>query len=263
MSTTSATTTSAPSSLQLQSLFISSAIPMCAFGFMDNLIMIQAGGYIDATFGATLGLATLSAAALGQVFSDTAGVLFGSTVERIVGHLHKAPATKPLSPSQRLLPLVKNVKMAGSVIGIIVGCLLGASSLLFVDLDAHERQLRTQELKDVVMKMVNDDNDDKNKNTVVHLAQHNNKAFDASLDAQLRALSTTTSSWHVQKAATDQVVVMDDDDSTLYVPIVQDTLTLGVLECSSEQGFSEEEQQAIHITAKHLAIFMERLSAQQ
>lgn len=243
---------------------------MCAFGFMDNLIMIQAGGYIDATFGATLGLATLSAAALGQVFSDTAGVLFGSTVERLVGKFHKTPTTKPLTAAQRLLPLVKNVKMAGSVIGIIVGCFLGASSLLFVDLDAHERQLRTQELKDVVMKMVENETE---KKTVVHLAQASNQAFDASVDdAQLQALSIESSSWHVQKAATDQVVVVadDNDNTTLYVPIIavrgdsiSTTTVLGVLECSSEQGFSEEEQQAIHITAKHLAIFMERLSAQQ
>ena len=55
---------------------------MFAFGFMDNLIMIQAGGYIDATFGAALGLATLAAAAMGQVVSDVSGVIFGSTVER-------------------------------------------------------------------------------------------------------------------------------------------------------------------------------------
>ena len=48
---------------------------------MDNLIMIQAGDFIDKQFGATLGISTLAAAAMGQVFSDVSGVLFGGTVE--------------------------------------------------------------------------------------------------------------------------------------------------------------------------------------
>lgn len=43
---------------------------MVGFGFMDNFIMVQAGGYIDATLGVQLGLATLTAAAMGQVVSD-------------------------------------------------------------------------------------------------------------------------------------------------------------------------------------------------
>jgi len=65
----------------LRALFLASAIPMLGFGIMDNLIMIQAGDYIDKTFGAKLGITTLAAAAMGQVFSDVSGVLFGGTVE--------------------------------------------------------------------------------------------------------------------------------------------------------------------------------------
>jgi len=67
---------------QLRSLFFVSMIPMIGFGIMDNFIMIQAGDYIDNAFGATLGIATLTAAAFGQVFSDVAGVLFGGVVDR-------------------------------------------------------------------------------------------------------------------------------------------------------------------------------------
>ena len=36
------------------------------FGFLDNLIMIMAGEYIDLTLGATLGISTMAAAALGK-----------------------------------------------------------------------------------------------------------------------------------------------------------------------------------------------------
>ena len=57
---------------------------MIGFGFMDQFVLIQAGGYIDSTFGITFGLATLSAAAAGQVVSDVSGVIFGGTLERII-----------------------------------------------------------------------------------------------------------------------------------------------------------------------------------
>ena len=59
-----------PSTEQLKTLFFASAAPMVGFGFMDNFIMIQAGGLIDSTLGVKFGLATLTAAAMGQIFSD-------------------------------------------------------------------------------------------------------------------------------------------------------------------------------------------------
>jgi Transmembrane protein 65 len=39
---------------------------MIGFGFMDQFVLIQAGGYIDATLGVSLGLATMTAAAAGM-----------------------------------------------------------------------------------------------------------------------------------------------------------------------------------------------------
>ena len=50
-------------------------------GFMDNIIMIQAGNIIDHTFGVRFVLLTLVAAAFGNLCSDASGVLFGSAVE--------------------------------------------------------------------------------------------------------------------------------------------------------------------------------------
>ena len=69
---------------QMKALLLSSAIPMVGFGFMDNLVMIQAGSYIDNTLGVQFGLATLTAAAMGQVVSDMSGVLFGGSLERML-----------------------------------------------------------------------------------------------------------------------------------------------------------------------------------
>jgi hypothetical protein len=48
------------------------------FGFVDNVVMLTAGELIDTTIGVRLGLATLTAAALGQVVSDVSGVFSGT-----------------------------------------------------------------------------------------------------------------------------------------------------------------------------------------
>lgn len=50
---------------QIQTIMLSSALPMVGFGFMDNFVMIQAGSYIDSTLGVQFGLTTMTAAAMG------------------------------------------------------------------------------------------------------------------------------------------------------------------------------------------------------
>ncbi|KAL3913200.1 MAG: hypothetical protein SGARI_000771, partial [Bacillariaceae sp.] len=94
---------------------------MVGFGFMDNFIMIQAGSVIDNTLGVQFGLATMTAAALGQIVSDTCGVLFGGTLERVF-------AIRPidLTAAQQKLPLIPRLRLAGAVVGVIVGCSIGA-----------------------------------------------------------------------------------------------------------------------------------------
>lgn len=117
-----------PSQQQLRQLFVCSAIPMVGFGFMDNVVMITAGSYVDATLGVTLGVSTLTAAALGNAVSDVSGVLFGGVLERILSKL-KYASPPPLTTSQRALPISRCVKTAGAAIGVFAGCLLGASTL--------------------------------------------------------------------------------------------------------------------------------------
>ena len=136
----------------LRALFIASSIPMIGFGFMDQFVLIQAGGYIDATFGIRFGLATLTAAAAGQVVSDVSGVLFGGALERVLtnGWLR----TPQLTPAQRQLPIGRNVSMLGAVVGVIIGCAIGATSLLLVDLEARNRMERAQRLRDIVQDMI-------------------------------------------------------------------------------------------------------------
>lgn len=120
---------------------------MVGFGFMDNIIMIQAGDFIDSTFGVVLGLSTLTAAAMGNVVSDTSGTLFGGIVESATDRMR---LTRPkLTDAQRSLRITKLCGTGGAAVGVIIGCLVGASSLFFMDLEKADRLKKLQELATV------------------------------------------------------------------------------------------------------------------
>jgi Transmembrane protein 65 len=59
-----------PSYEILRQHLIANAIPMIGFGIMDQTLMLHAGNAIDCTLGVTLGISTLSAAAVGQIVSN-------------------------------------------------------------------------------------------------------------------------------------------------------------------------------------------------
>ena len=53
---TDPTSDAIPSYADLRQVFLNQSLPFIGFGFLDNLIMIVAGDYIDANIGVTLGL---------------------------------------------------------------------------------------------------------------------------------------------------------------------------------------------------------------
>lgn len=118
---------------------------MIAFGLMDQFIMIRLGDLLDNSLGVTLGLATLTAAAVGQLCSDTAGVVFGNAVESVAQNFLRL-SPPPLTPAQRLLPSCSRARTCGAAFGVALGCLLGMSQLLFLDLDRAERVRHQQQL---------------------------------------------------------------------------------------------------------------------
>jgi hypothetical protein len=65
---------------------------MMGFGFFDQTIMIQAGNAIDCSLGATFGISTLTAAAIGHTFSDASGILFGGMLERMANKTGLPPS---------------------------------------------------------------------------------------------------------------------------------------------------------------------------
>lgn len=114
---------------------------------MDNLVMITAGEAIDSTFGVAFGLSTMAAAGFGQCCSDVAGITSGGIVDATVSRL-KLPRHE-LSQNQLDLKVSRLWSTFGACIGVLAGCLLGMSCLLFMDTDRAERAKKAKELQSI------------------------------------------------------------------------------------------------------------------
>lgn len=120
---------------------------MVGFGFMDNLVMITAGDAIDSTFGVTLGISTLAAAGFGQCCSDVAGITCGGAVDATVSKM-RLP-THGLSQEQLDLRASRLYSTFGACVGVLAGCLLGMSILLFMDTERTDRARKAKELQSI------------------------------------------------------------------------------------------------------------------
>ncbi|CAD7923778.1 unnamed protein product [Amoebophrya sp. A120] len=146
-----------PTFYQKRVYAVQCAVPMVGFGVMDNLIMIQAGDLIDCTLGATFGLATITAAALGQICSDTSGICFGGFVDAAFNRL--GLPVSDLTPDQLALDSVRIVRTMAMAVGVLSGCLLGMTSLLFMDLDKKERLKRQAKLATIFSTLAEEGSD--------------------------------------------------------------------------------------------------------
>eukprot|EP00756_Hemistasia_phaeocysticola_P062911 Hpha_TRINITY_DN6378_c0_g1::TRINITY_DN6378_c0_g1_i2::g.145482::m.145482 len=117
-----------PNNDQLLKLALAAGLPMIGFGFMDNAIMLVAGDFLDNTLCVKFGLGTLFAAAVGNIFSDVAGLTTAGPIEAIARN--KVPP-HGLQPKQLRLPSVMFVKYTALTIGMVTGCILGMFPLLW------------------------------------------------------------------------------------------------------------------------------------
>ncbi|EER10540.1 gaf domain protein, putative [Perkinsus marinus ATCC 50983] len=118
--------------------------------------MIQAGELIDMSFGVRFGLSTLTAAAVGQLFSDASGVCFGSTVDNLVcrlfprlqqGEIGKRITAAHLQTGSPYAARLKFLRTFSAVAGVMIGCSLGMTQLLFMDLKKAERLKALQQCR--------------------------------------------------------------------------------------------------------------------
>ena len=104
-------------------VLVSTAIPYVGFGFMDNFIMIVAGDLIDHSLSTHLGLSTLAAAGLGNLLSDVVGVAAASSIEKRANDLgFQEPA---MSDARASLSDISYARVAGAMIGVSIGCVVG------------------------------------------------------------------------------------------------------------------------------------------
>ena len=132
-------------------------VPMIGFGLMDNLVMIAAGDMIDNTIGVTFGLATLTSAACGQIVSDVSGTLSSGVVEAMAAGL--GLPRPQFTEAQLSHPRVRVWGTAGAVFGVALGCVLGMSSLLFMDLEKSERLKKQRELRTLYATLMQEGHD--------------------------------------------------------------------------------------------------------
>ena len=117
---------------QLRNVMLHSAIPMVGFGLMDQTVMLQAGNAIDCSIGVTLQLSTLAAAAVGQIFANAGGILFGETLQQLTSGIWALPK---LTGAQWASAAVRRAKFLGTFAGLLVGGTLGLLNLWIIDTD--------------------------------------------------------------------------------------------------------------------------------
>lgn len=89
----------------------------------------------------------MTAAGFGQCFSDVAGNLSGGAVEAATQRLNLPHHN--LTEDQLDMKISRIYRLAGACVGVVVGCLLGMSCLLFMDTDVADRARRAKELESI------------------------------------------------------------------------------------------------------------------
>ena len=115
----------------LARLALAVGVPYVGFGFVDNFVMLLAGDEIEAVFGARFGLSTLAAAGLGNLVSDVAGLGLADRVEAAAARTRWGAPVR-LAPADEGRGSVRAARVAGSVVGVSVGCLLGLVPLVWL-----------------------------------------------------------------------------------------------------------------------------------
>ncbi|XP_068231783.1 transmembrane protein 65 [Palaemon carinicauda] len=131
-----------PTVSELRKLAIFNALPFVGFGFLDNLIMIVAGDYIDTTIGVGLGISTMAAAALGNTVSDLAGIGSAWYVENIAVKIGIKPPN--LCHEQLEMTSARWSSNIGRGAGVVLGCLLGMFPLLFLNQQTEKKEVETK-----------------------------------------------------------------------------------------------------------------------
>lgn len=201
----------------------------------------------------------MTAAAAGQVVSDVSGVVFGGTLERFLLQLSLIESPN-LTSAQRRLSVCRNVSMAGAVCGVIVGCALGATTLLLVDLEKRHRIERAQQIQTIVGDMISSesepDDDDEAGSSLqpqscsIYVTNADDFQIESDSENQRGRISLNVLSANpdsatpslVQECAAQGKVLLSPNRSVLCVPVREDDQVLAVLELVKEKSAAQSQR---------------------
>jgi hypothetical protein len=258
-----------PLPTQLRAHYISGGLPMVGFGFMDQTVMIQAGNAIDCSLGVTFGLSTLTAAAIGGLVSNVAGILFGGTL----GSLAKSAGlpSSNLTAAQRSLPFVKRRRLFAQALGVLMGCTIGLFNLLFIDTDRSSTLKLQQMTEDNEFKFeVEASNDDDPASTTLIVRGPDRDGLLAGLSVALTLRGCSILDVHAHKledgTVVDKFLVVDQQTKKrLRDEELADVLKLLLDATSSTEqphllkvkvNELEEQKEALEGRIKHLEVVL-------
>jgi hypothetical protein len=94
-------------------------------------------------------------ALLEQIFSDFSGVVFGGTVEAAAGRM--GLPVHGLDSVQQSLPMAKRWQTLGAACGVVIGCLLGMTQMLFMDLKREDQVKEFEQVNRMLAELMKDD----------------------------------------------------------------------------------------------------------
>jgi len=133
-----------PTRDQLMKHALINGTPMIGFGFMDNFLMILFGGAIDAKLG--IYVSTMAAAGLGNMLSNIFGLGVADYIEN--GCTRFGLPDPNLSTSQRSMLSARTAGVSGTMMGVVVGCILGMFPLLFMTPDKADNSKISKALQE-------------------------------------------------------------------------------------------------------------------
>ena len=172
--------------------------------------MIQFGDVFDNSFGVLLGLSTLAAAAIGNTVSDIAAVWCGDAVEATAAKLHLPQ--HGLTKAQRNLKQTRFYHTMGGTVGIVVGCVLGMTCLLFMDTDRADKAKKAKELQSIFESIMSEGHD------LVHADRATLWMYDADQELLWSRVATGTKGIITVSANSGIVGASVQSGETLLIP---------------------------------------------
>jgi hypothetical protein len=161
--------------------------------------------------------------------------------------------------------------MAGAVVGVIIGCALGACTLLLVDLDARHRIERAQQLRDIITDMISDKGVGglSAETSTIYLAAKGKFNLDddgagSKFRTSMEFLDDAQCDF-VKECGKKRETIVPKPRNIVYVPVAIGDDLIAVVEfrhsrTNDSTMFSDEDVQHAKTIAKHLAIFMSRIA---